>query len=478
MVCPYCLGRFNVTHSQEESTERIKWALLRCRCFEFPIVDGVLLLSLAKAGYGGSEEVLAPYVPLQVAAFEYLRKGDVTGLRHWIERHVPLLHKLMAPQPLDYMTFYKQLSARLWPQVQKDLFSWNQYEVLGRRGAHKKEGGLRDAVGSTLVGYGLLRARSRLLPPRIWTNFYFIRFTSNELRTRLRNICFKGPLLSLCCGQGPFELFLSGHAPKAPVVSIDGQVLNLFIVKRFIAPYSNYICHDVQFALPFEDGAFSEVFSSTCLNEVASQAHFIRESCRVTSESGWTMFDTVTPDESTRVAPKRFYRVCQNHFASLEDYRKLMTECADGRAVSFTSLERPEPCWTDNVNALSSAPSATFILKGSGSSFEIKEQSGFTSEERALLVVNPRYQVRVEQSKLSGRLRLGERMRAKRKRLKSDGMLTEILIDRRRLDDSTYLDELYRSGAIVLLPKHFGRDVVRLFSPTDPGGGNRADPPI
>jgi hypothetical protein len=77
MLCPYCLGRFRVTHSTEESAGQIRWALLRCRCFEFPIVDGVLLLSLAKQGYGGAEEVLAPYVPLQVAAIEYLRADEI-----------------------------------------------------------------------------------------------------------------------------------------------------------------------------------------------------------------------------------------------------------------------------------------------------------------------------------------------------------------------------------------------------------------
>ena len=76
-------------------------------------------------------------------------------------------------------------------------------------------------------------------------------------------------------------------------------------------PKSSYICHDAQFALPFEDGVFSEVFSSTCLHEIPSQAHFIRESRRVTSESGWTMFDAVTPDEDGRVVPTRYYRVCQ-----------------------------------------------------------------------------------------------------------------------------------------------------------------------
>ena len=103
----------------------------------------MLLLSLSKS-YGDSEEVLAPYVPQQVAAIEYLRADDLVGLRRWIERHVPLLHRLIGPRPVDYLTFCKELNAGLWPQVEKDLFAWNRYEVLGRRGALKRRRFLQE----------------------------------------------------------------------------------------------------------------------------------------------------------------------------------------------------------------------------------------------------------------------------------------------------------------------------------------------
>jgi hypothetical protein len=466
MVCPYCLGRFSVTRSIEETDGRIKWGVLRCRCFEFPIVDGVLLLSLAKA-YGGSEEVLVPYVPLQVAALEYLRADDPAGLRHWIQRHVPFLHRLIAPEPVDYLSFTKLLNARLGPEIEKDLFAWNVYEVLGRRAAIKGGRRLVNTLATTWLGYGVMRARRRIFP-QVWT-FYVNRFVSNELaqlRARLRNVRIDGPLLSLCCGHGPLELILSGRTPKVPVVSMDGQVLNLFVVKRFIAPDSTYICHDAQFALPFQDGVFSEVFSSTCLSEIPSQAYFIRESRRVTSESGWTMFDAVTPEENTRVVPTRFYRVCQNHFASLDDYHKLMVECAGGRFVRFTSVNPPEPCWTDDAAVLRSASSATFVLNAGGvSDFQFAGQSGFSAEERTSLAFNPRYKVKVEDSKLSGRLRLADRVGAKLKMQMPATLPSDVSIDRRRLDDSPYLEGLYRSGVIVLLPKNFAGNAVNLFAP-------------
>jgi hypothetical protein len=469
MKCPYCLGNFDITHQIEEgeAAGRIKWGLLRCRCFEFPIVDGVLLLSLAK-GYGGSEEVLAPYVPLQVAAIEYIRAGDVTGLRRWIDKHIPLLHRLISPDPIDYLSFSADLNARLGPQVEKDLFAWNSFEVLGRRGALRHRRRFIDTLATTRIGSGVMRARRRLFP-QVWSTFYVGRFISNELaslRTRLRDVRFVGPVLSLCCGHGPFELFLQGRHRTVPVVSVDGQLLNLFVVKRFIAPDSSYICHDLQFSLPFKDGVFSEVFSSTCLSEIPSQAQFVRESLRVTSEAGWTMFDAVTPDVGGRIMPTRFYRVCQNHFELMEDYGKLMLECANGRAMHFTPVEPAEARWTDDATALAGVVSATFVFNGGRiGEIQVAGQSGFSPDEKTLLAVNPRYRVHVKAEKLSGKLRFGERVTAKLKIPMAGRLPGDIEIDRRRLGNPAYLASLYESGVIVLLPRNFASKVVNLLQP-------------
>jgi hypothetical protein len=472
MKCPYCLGHFNVAHEHEQAAGHIKWALLRCRCFEFPVVDGVLLLSLVK-GYGGSEETLAPYVPLQVAAIEYIRAGDIAGLRRWIARHIPLIHRLISPDHVDYLGFSRDLNARLWPEVEKDLFAWNRYEVIGRRGALRHRPGSIDRFASTRVGSWLMRARRRFFP-QIWGTFYVNRFISTEfanLRTRLRDVRIAGPVLSLCCGHGPFELLLRGRNPTVPVVSLDGQLLNLFIVKRFVAPDASYICHDVQFPLPFKDGVFSEVFSSSCLSELPSQAQFIRESRRVASSTGWAMLDGVTPDVAGRIVPTRFYRVCQNHFESLEDYRKLMLECADNRALHFTPVEPAEARWTSDAAALAGSDSATFLFHdGPLSGVQSLRQDGFTSEERTMLAVNPRYRAKVEATRIVGRLRLGERMATKLKMLKLGALPAEIEVDRRKLDDPAYLKSLYESGLIVLLPRNFADDAAYLF----PEGAPRA----
>ena len=143
-----------------------------------------------------------------------------------------------------------------------------------------------------------------------------------------------------------------------------------------------------------------------------------------------------------------------------------MVECAGGRAVHFTSVNQPEPRWTDDAAALLSSQSATFVFNsGVADGFQFAGQSGFSAEERELLAVNPRYQVQVEDSKFSGRLPLNERVRAKLKKQILAGLPSDVSIDRRRLHNSAYLEGLYRAGVIVLLPKNFASDVVNLFAP-------------
>ena len=456
MTCPYCLGRFAVPRASGRQTDRIDWGLLRCRCFEFPIVDGVLLLSLAK-GYGGSEEALAPYVPLQVAAIRYIGNDDVDGLRGWIGRQIPLLDRLMATAPVDYVSFSTDLNRRLWPQVETDLYAWSRYEVLGRRGAGRR--GIVGALAGNPLGLALFKAYRRLFPP-VWSTFYMMRFISTELaelRTRLQDIPIDGPVLSLCCGHGPFELLLRGRAPQVPTVSMDGQIINLFTVKRFIAPDADYICHDAQFSLPFADGHFSHVFSSSCLGEIPTQAHFVREARRVTADDGWTMFDGVTPEEGARVMPTRYYRACQNPFASHRDYFSLMLECAAGRSVAVTPTKPATPSWRSSADDLDAVPTATFMLTGAADgSVTPARPAAFSAQERALLAVNPLYDVSTEGAALQGRLR--------RRKAATRDLPAQISIETARLDDEAYVARLYQSGAAVLLPAQFGPDVVRLFA--------------
>src|SRR3954451_9803818 len=92
MRCPYCNGDLRLTRNVRSDATGTTYGIVECRCFRFPIVGGVLLLSLTK-GYGGAEEDLQPYVPIQIAAIQALDRGDVDGLLAWMRKDAPLVSR-------------------------------------------------------------------------------------------------------------------------------------------------------------------------------------------------------------------------------------------------------------------------------------------------------------------------------------------------------------------------------------------------
>ena len=417
-------------------------------------------MSLAK-GYGGTEEALQPYTPLQVAPLEFLDAGDIEGLRRWIDRHIPLLAQLIRPEPLTYLDFMRDLNRRLYADVERDLSAWNRWEVLGRRALARRQPGWRLAVAATRPGAMILALRARLFGS-VFDSFFVSRFVTSQLdalRRRIRPFPLEGMLLSVCCGHGPFELLASARNPAAEIVSLDGQLLNLFVTRRFVHPDGDYICYDVQFPLPFADGSYAAAFSSSCLTEIPTQASFIREMIRVSSPAGWTLFDAVTPEPGVRVVPTRFYQVRQNSLSSMREYFDLFVACAGGRTLPMTSARAVEP-WSRDPDAIATLPSGMFAVTS-------LPLDGGTSApvpgELARLCVNPKYDVRNENGHLAGQLRFSQRLYA---RLHPDltGPLPErIDVETARLKDPDYVSRLCEEGVLVLLPGAFGADVVRAF---------------
>lgn len=404
MNCPYCLNSFEIEKIVEGTDDRIIFGLIRCRCFSFPIVHGVLLLGLTK-GYGGSEEHVQPYVPLQVAAIEYLRADQLDQLHRWIRRHVPLLADLVETPELTYTEFMRAYSRRLAGPVQKDLYSDGRYEVLGKAGAVRKKPSLKAKLGSTRIGAGYVSLRERL-SPKIFNIWYLKRYTQPgqimQTRAIIRTLPFDGPILSLCCGHGILEFLISGIDATAHdrTVCIDGQLLNLFVVRKFIAPSATYICHDVQFPLPFQSGSFDSVFSSSCLSEIPARATFVRESSRVTSENGWCLFDSVTEaaSEDDRINPSRYWRYCQNEMTRLTEYFELIRKCVESKDVQIMVVKGDkvfhEAELTRIQEFLEGKITASFLVANAQSQLIQSPPPSFdflTDLERNRLYLNPRF---------------------------------------------------------------------------------------
>jgi len=358
LVCPYCNGSFKVASELETVAGRLNYALIECRCFRFPIVEGVLLLSLAK-GYGGAEEELQPYVPLQVASIELLERGDVQALRTWIRRHIPLAADIVNGSAGSYLQFRLKAARKLELAKTSYLTRQGRYESIGFTGRTR----LKALARQLYCRYRVPQLQARY--GRDLVDFYALRSFAprlNVLAMQLRSFPVEGRLLSLCCGQGVFENLITARSPSCNIVSIDGQFLNVLITKHYVNPNGAYICHDVQMPLPFRDKYFDGVFSSTCLPEIPTQRSLVTESIRVTRDSGWALFDSIWASGlGPRIDPLRDYRFAQNFFSNLSNYSQLFSECTPaGRDLAVSIPLAPaayleSPGWISGKDRIEAA---------------------------------------------------------------------------------------------------------------------------
>jgi len=458
----------HLSREVEADVERIHFGLLACRCFEFPIVDGIPLLSLTQGGWAEEFEC---YVPLQVAAIKHLQRNDVNGLRTWIARNMPLAAALMEGHFGSYLEFSAAIDAQFDLLAVRKLAHYEALSTdpprkgsrnLARRVYHRLRGATRPAVAQSLLDF----YSGRFFAPRV-----------NALALKLEELPLDGRLLSLCCGRGVFENLLLSLGGQRALVSIDTCFMNLLCTRRFISPGSVYICHDVQFPLPFVDGAFDGVFSSTCLPEIPAQLTFAREAIRVTDDTGWTFFDGIWDMRTDpRVRTSRHYRFCQNHFAQLEDYLDFFTECAGpDRRIALDVTDLPAryldgPRWIAERSAMLEAVrartdgqiSVLVTTPGSVKSFRHAAHQWLSTET---LAVSPVFDLAWADGALKLMRKPGFSKLPWNFAPKSfTGYPERLSLERARLSEPDCCLEQFCASVFVPLPSQFARDTQSLRS--------------
>lgn len=471
MVCPYCGSGLQVSKSVVQQGGRLQYGLVQCQCFVFPVVNGVLLLSLFK-GYGGAEEAMQPYVPLQVAALRYLEREDVDGLKAWIRRHMPLIGTLIDGTSGDYLSFNMRMSAELERSSERYLDDQGRYEVLGYARSGVFARWIRRARHAGTALRRRLDRRRALL--RTLTSFYGSRFfgpRTQSLALQALELDLSGRVLSLCGGHGVFENLLAAAGKVDGVTTIDGQLINLFVIQRYINHRVNLVCHDVQLPLPFHDSAFDAVFSSTCVPEVPAQKTFIAEAMRVGSEKGWVCFDSIwnTGSGVKRVNPLRDYRFCQNFFDSLSGYVGLIRPLVRAPRVLAAAPPAAPGAYRGGMNwrtgdtglaeALAACSDAmvSFLVAPPSIIAALRQPSRRGWLATAQLSISPVYAVSAETRDVLRLVRRSGFEDLPHYVVPRDfpGYEDQVSVDLRRLGDIDYRLDLFCRGVLALLPAAF-----------------------
>lgn len=471
MRCPYCDGELAVSRRVRGDGNRLLYGLIDCRCFSFPVVAGILLLSLAK-GYGGAEEELQPYVPLQVAAVEFLERDDVAGLLRWIDVHAPFVSDLIRGTTESYLDFTARLNKALDAAVQRFLDDAGRFEVVGR-----PRPSLRKLAARVRSEVRARRSETPVLPDA--RDYYAARFFSpraSSMALQFSALPHTDRLLSLCCGHGVFENILVASGRTGDAVSIDGQLLNLLITRTYADHGGSFICHDIQYPLPFVDGTFDGVVSSTCLPEIPAQKTFCDEAIRVTAPSGWTWFDSIWNVEMsgvTRINGLRHYRFCQNFFSTLDDYGPFFRDrVGAGRRVAVNVPDAPghyvdDPHWSfDEISAVIAArqdPSLNFLVVGNEFGGLISPDQSWIVGER--LAISLAYDVHADHDTLRC---------TRRPQFASldpnfaptafAGYAANASVDVARVANASYAVDLFTDGVLALSPRQFSGDRTRFVA--------------
>ena len=481
--CPYCNGSFTLIGPPDEGS--VEYGLLECRCFQFPIVGGILLLSLAK-GYGIAEDRVLPYAPLQVAAVTHLQKGDVAGLRAWIDEHVPMVGRLLSPEVDSYLAGAAALHEASVASSQRFLADEAKYGVVGVPAVSGWRRRLRGGAGG--LGDPARASEAELVDQR--RDFYVSRFISprvNSLALMIASLREPSSMLSLCCGHGILENILATVHPATEVISVDAQLLNLLLARRFVHPAGTFICHDLQFPLPFADATFDAVASSTCLPEVPPQASFVREAVRVARPDGWALFDSVWNVDlgARRIDPGRPYRYAQNFFAELVDYVPFFDECAGAdREVGLDVAKPPASyvggsTWTFGADrsaelAAGTDPEISFLVVGRGERPMVDQTTAWVGSER--IAISPAFRSHRDGTSVDlERLPQFEELHRDFAPAGFAGYRPMARLDLGDLDLAARL-ERFSAGELVILPERFSSEHSSLGSPAIGATGSQDAP--
>ncbi|WP_186827153.1 methyltransferase domain-containing protein [Shimia ponticola] len=329
MTCPACGTGFAVK-PVETDADALKWGLLGCDCFDYPVIDGVALLSLSK-GYGGAEERFQPYQALLSAGVHYLERRDVGGLKRWVRRHIPVLANLIdRSDSQSYYDFIKAHMRDIELAFARTLSEDGRYGLIGWTPSTAKGLPLPAALANfpnTYVATLLFGMFHRFLrkPEDYWYVSRWMDGRLSQTKAGLSGWPMRNrSVLSLACGHGIAEALFLHLDPATEILSMDGQIMNVWITKSFVNPAGDYAVYDLTAPLPFEDGAFDVAFCSTSFQEIPQHALFSREKIRVTKAEGLAYFDFAWWP-ANRVNPLRAYRYCQNMVDTPESVGRIIS---------------------------------------------------------------------------------------------------------------------------------------------------------
>jgi SAM-dependent methyltransferase/uncharacterized protein YbaR (Trm112 family) len=262
--CPYCASPLSVERAIRSQADHIEHGVVRCGCYHYPIIDGILILK-QQSGPADTHDV-------RVA---HLMAGEIELARHRA-MHVD---SPLAIGPRRWQRALQNAAARGVPMA--DTLA----RMLSRRA---------DNTGSS----GGLSFAELLdtLRPGLYGQYLYQRYANNSFLASVAPLLLLGDLrpgqrvLELTCGIGHSAFLTQSLFPHLQLVATDHDFVNLSIAKRYFVPDAHLVCLDAEAPLPFVERSFGAVFCLDGFHYLRSKVALISELDRVTDDQAIWLF--------------------------------------------------------------------------------------------------------------------------------------------------------------------------------------------
>ena len=262
--CPYCASPLSVELAIRSDAHHIEHGVVRCGCYRYPIIDGILILK-QQSGPADTHDV-------RVA---HLMAGEIELARHRaMHVDVPL-----STGPGRWQRALQNGVARGIPMA-------GALARLGSRLADRRE----SSEGLSFAE--LLNA----LRPGLYGQYLYQRYANNSFLASIAPLLLLGDLrpgqrvLELTCGIGHSAFLMQSLFPHLQLVATDHDYVNLSIAKRHFVTGAQLVCLDAEVPLPFAERSFDAVFCLDGFHYVRSKVALTNELDRVTDREAIWLF--------------------------------------------------------------------------------------------------------------------------------------------------------------------------------------------
>jgi SAM-dependent methyltransferase/uncharacterized protein YbaR (Trm112 family) len=281
LTCPYCRAELTVTSVHGSAGDRIEHGTVSCDCYEYPIVDGILVLRQLSGPADSDDPAVAQ-----------LRAGDVESARSRLT-----VAGSMVSQPTEPpRTFSRATVRRLLSGIRPGLpRRWQAGP------AKEDDVPVRLALTSTRPAAFASYLYQRYANPSFLASIPMMGLL--ETVTPPASGRDRAVVLDLGCGVGHSTAMMRRLFPEIQLIAADPDFVNLQILREHFVGDAACVCLDAELPLPFGDRQLDAVFCLDAFHYIRSKWALSRELDRCVDDQGVWIFPHLHNALVRNVAP-------------------------------------------------------------------------------------------------------------------------------------------------------------------------------